>query len=105
MATFNIARRTKEIGIRRVFGASIMQSLALLVNEFSRVFVVAAFMAVPVVWYAARRWLDGFAYHTPMPWWVFITAFAGIGILIAAIITLQGWRSVSTNPSTTLRSE
>ncbi len=105
LATFNMLRKTKEIGIRRVFGASVMQALALLFNEFSLIVLLAMFIAAPIAWYAADHWLQGFAYHTAMPWWIFAVTLAGIAGLIAIIVWLQGMRTISANPTKTLRSE
>jgi ABC-type antimicrobial peptide transport system permease subunit len=105
LATFNTMRKTKEIGVRRVFGASIAQSLFLLFNEFLLLLMAAAIIASGVAWYAADKWLQGFAYRTSIPWWIFVATFAGTGLLVATIIFVQGWRTVTTNPTSTLRSE
>ncbi len=105
LAAFNTMRKTKEIGIRRVFGASIAQSLSLLFNEFLWVFIAAAVIAGGVAWYAADKWLQGFAYRTSIPWWIFVTTFMGAGLLILAIVLIQGLQTVSANPAETLRSE
>ncbi len=105
LATFNALRKTKEIGIRRVFGATAVQVLSLLLNEFSRVLMIATIIAAPLAWYAANYWLEGFAYHTPMPWWIFAATCAGVTALIAFIVWLQGLKTIATNPTQTLRSE
>jgi putative ABC transport system permease protein len=105
LATFNALRKTKELSIRRVFGASIVQSLALLFNEFLGLFIFASIVAGGVAWYAVDHWLQGFAYRTSIPWWIFISTFVGTGILILAIVLIQGLRTVSANPTKTLRSE
>lgn len=105
LAAFNTMRKTKEIGIRRVFGASVAQSLSLLFNEFLWVFIAAAVIAGGVAWYAADKWLQGFAYRTSIPWWIFVTTFMGTGLLILALVLIQGLQTVSANPTKTLRSE
>jgi putative ABC transport system permease protein len=105
LATFNTLRRTKEISIRRVFGASAVQALSLLTREFSFVIILAVLIAVPLAWYSADHWLQGFAYHTAMPWWIFGITCVGVLALIVFIIWLQGMKTISTNPSKTLRSE
>ncbi len=105
LATFNALRKTKEIGIRRVFGASIAQALFLLFNEFLGLLIFAAIVAGGVAWYAADHWLQGFAYRTSIPCWIFITTFVGTGLLILAIVLIQGLRTVSANPTKTLRSD
>jgi putative ABC transport system permease protein len=105
LATFNALRKTKEIGIRRVFGASVMQVLAMLFNEFSFMLIAAILVAVPVSWYLANQWLKGFAYHTEMPWWIFGVTCIGVVSLIVIIIWLQGMKTIRTNPTESLRSE
>jgi nitrate reductase gamma subunit len=105
LATFNSLRKTKEIGIRRVFGASITQAVTLLINEFSVLLIASIVIAGPIAWYAADEWLQGYAYRTTIPWWIFVTTFSGIAVLIALIVGIQGLRTVTSNPATTLRSE
>jgi putative ABC transport system permease protein len=105
LATFNAIRKTKEIGIRRVFGASGAQVLAILFHEFSLVLVLAIITAGPVAWYVARYWLNGFVYHTAMPWWIFGATCGCVVILISVIVWLQGIKTIAANPTQTLRSE
>ena len=105
LATFNTLRKTKELSIRRVFGASAVQALSVLTREFSLVIIFAVLIAVPIAWYAADRWLQGFAYHTAMPWWVFGITCASVATLIVSIIWLQGMKTIFANPTKTLRSE
>jgi ABC-type antimicrobial peptide transport system permease subunit len=105
LATYNVLRRTKEIGIRRVFGASVLQVMCLLTNEFSLLVIFAMAMAAPVTWLAADRWLSGFAYHIAMPWWTYTVTFIGIGAVVIFIIAMQGFKTVTTNPTNTLRNE
>ncbi|MBN8577055.1 MAG: ABC transporter permease [Cytophagales bacterium] len=105
LATYNVLRRTKEIGIRRVFGASIVQVLKLLTNEFSFVLLFAIFVAAPATWYATDKWLAGFAYRIAMPWWIYATTFTCIGLTVIVIICMQGFKTVTTNPTKTLRNE
>lgn len=105
LSTYNTLRRTKEIGVRRVLGASVFQVLTLLFNEFTLVLLVAVFIAGPLAWYAANQWLQGFAYRTAMPWWMFVSTFAGIGLLIVMIVSLQGIKAAIAKPAQTLRTE
>jgi ABC-type antimicrobial peptide transport system permease subunit len=105
LATFNSLRRTKEIGIRRVFGASVTQAITMLMNEFSVLLIASILIAGPIAWYAANEWLQGYAYRTSIPWWIFVTTFSGIALLIALIVGVQGLKTVSSNPAKTLRSE
>jgi putative ABC transport system permease protein len=105
LATYNVVRKKKEIGIKRVFGATIPNILTMLTKEFVVIILLASAMAIPFVWYGADKWLSGFAYRIDMPWWIYITTFLGTTFLIAFIVVLQGLRAASANPTQTLRSE
>ncbi len=105
LATFNAFRKTKEISVRRVFGASVAQALLMLFNEFTLVLIVSTLIAIPLAWYAADHWLQSFAYRTPMPWWIYFITCAGVVTIIALIVWIQGMKTISASPSKTLRSE
>jgi putative ABC transport system permease protein len=105
LATYNVIKRKKEIGIKRIFGASIPNIFLMLSKEFVWVVVLATLLAMPFTWYSASQWLSGFAYRIDIPWWIFISTFAGICILTVLIICVQGFNTVKTNPTKTLRSE
>lgn len=105
MATFFIQQRVKEIGIRRVNGATIREILQMLMNGFMKWIVVAFVVACPLGYYVMNRWLSDFAYRTSLDWWIF--ALSGIlALLIAALmICWQSWRAASTNPVEILKME
>lgn len=105
LATYHVVRRKKEIGIKRVFGASVLSILVDFTKEFAFLIALAALVAVPFAWYGADRWLTGFAYRISMPWWIFTTAFLGITLLTILLICLQALKTVRTNPTETLRNE
>jgi putative ABC transport system permease protein len=105
LATYNTLRKTKEIGVRRVMGASIPQVLMLLLNEFSLLLALGLVISAPIAWYAADQWLQGFAYRISIPWWIFAATFGATALLIAVIVCVQGMKTVSTNPVKVLRSE
>lgn len=105
LATYNVIKRKKEIGIKRVFGASIPNIFLMLSKEFALIVVLATLLAMPFTWYSASHWLSGFVYRIDMPWWIFVSTFAGICILTVLIIFVQGFKTVKTNPTKTLRSE
>jgi putative ABC transport system permease protein len=105
LATYNVIRKQKEIGIKRVFGATVPNILAMLTKEFVIIILVASVVALPFVWYSADRWLSGFAYRIEMPWAVYILTFLGTLLLISFIVGLQGFKAAISNPVKTLRSE
>lgn len=95
--------RTREIGIRKVFGASVMQIVTLLSKDFIRLVGLAFIIAVPAAWYVLNKWLEGFAYRTGLSWWVF--TISGVFMLLIALLTLsvQTIRSATVNPVKSLR--
>jgi putative ABC transport system permease protein len=105
LSTFMAERRFKEIGVRKVMGASVNQIVGLMSSEFIKLIVVAFVIAVPLAWYAMHQWLSGFAYKISINMMVFI--YAGIAALLVALITVsfESIRAASTNPVTSLRSE
>lgn len=105
LATFNTLRKTKEIGVRRVFGASQFESLLVLVREFVWVLVLAFLVAVPLSWFASQKWLNTYSYRTDIPWLAFGLIILGAVVLIISIIWAQSQKTISTNPTKSLRSE
>jgi ABC-type antimicrobial peptide transport system permease subunit len=105
LATYNVVRRKKEIGIKRVFGASVIQILGNLSKEFIWLITFATLLATPAVWYVSDRWLQSFAYRINMPWWIYAVTLVTIVLLTILLIVLQGLKTVRTNPTETLRSE
>lgn len=105
MATFYMQQRKKEIGVRKVNGATIGKVMALLNRDFLKWVGLAFLFAVPISWYAMHRWLEGFAYKTTISWWVFV--LSGLLTLLVALLTVswQSWRAASTNPVESLKNE
>jgi len=105
LASYSTMQRTREIGIRKVMGASVSNILNLLSKEFLQLVIISFFIATPVAWYFMDRWLQDFAYRTHISWWVFIAA--GVMALLIAIFTIsfQAIRAAVMNPVKSLRTE
>ena len=105
LAIYIIQQRTKEIGIRKVLGASVPGIVALLATDFLKLVLVAILIASPVAGWAMSRWLSDFAYRVDMPWWAFIAAGL-IAVFIAfATVSFQSIKAALMNPIRSLRSE
>ncbi len=105
LVTYTAQQRTKEIGVRKVLGASIYNLVLLLTSDFIRLLVVALCIATPLSWIAMNKWLDNFAYHIQPKWWMF--AFAGFAAVVIALITVsfQTFKAANANPVNSLRDE
>jgi putative ABC transport system permease protein len=105
LASFTTAQRTKEIGIRKVLGASVGEIVQMLYREFAVLILVAFVLATPLAWYAVSQWLNGYAFRADMQWWLFVAPF-GLVLLIALLtVSFQSIKAALTNPVTSLRSE
>jgi len=102
---FIIRRRTKEIGIRKIHGASVWEIIRMLNMDFIRYIALAFVIAVPVAWYVMHRWLERFAYRTSLDWWIF--ALAGLSVLLVSVVSvsLQSWRAATENPVKAIKTE
>ena len=98
-------RRKKEIGVRKVLGASVKSVVTLLSKDFLKLTIVASLIAFPVAWYLMNKWLEDFAYRIDIGWTVFFVA--GVSTLLVTLITIssQAISAALANPVTALRSE
>ena len=105
LSSYTIETRTKEIGIRKVLGATVTAVVALVSVRILRLILIGFLIAVPLTWFAMNRWLDNFAYKIEIEWWIF--ALTGIiVVLIAALaIGVRTVRAAIANPVNSLRNE
>lgn len=105
LAAFTAEQRTKEIGVRKVLGASTGGIIALLSRDFLKLVLIALILATPLAWYAMRQWLENFAFRIDLKWWVF--ALAGLGAMAIAVLSVsyQSIKAALANPVKSLRSE
>jgi putative ABC transport system permease protein len=105
LSIFMCQYRIKEIGIRKVNGAKISEVMTMLNKDFVKWVAIAFVMATPIAWYAMHRWLENFAYKTPLSWWIF--ALAGFLAIGSALLTVswQSWKAATRNPVEALRYE
>jgi len=105
LATFTAAQRTKEIGVRKVLGASVSNIIAMLSGSFVKLIVLAMLIAFPAAWWMMNKWLQNFAYKTDIGWWVFVLAGAvTIGIALITV-SYQSIKAAVANPVKSLRTE
>ena len=103
--SFSITRRTKEIGIRKVIGATTFNIVSLLTKDFIKWVLIANIAAFPVAYYFMNKWLNNFAYRIEINWWVFALS-GGIALLIAALtVSLKAIKAAAANPVKSLRYE
>lgn len=105
LAMFSAEQRIKEIGIRKVLGASISDIISLFSRDFLQLVSIAIILATPIAWWLMDSWLTGFAYRINLAWWIFV----GTGLLTVAIalltISLQALKTALSNPVDSLRTE
>jgi putative ABC transport system permease protein len=105
LSVYTAERRKKEIGIRKVLGASVQTVVNLLSKEFLKLVFISALIAFPVAWWAMDKWLQNFAYKIAMQWWVFVLA-AVLALLVAVLtIGFHAIKAAVANPVASLRSE
>ena len=105
LAAISTVQRTKEIGIRKVLGADLLQICPLISNSFLRLVLVAILIAAPIAWLAAGKWLEGFAYRISLHFWVFAAAGLAVLLLAFATVSYHALRAATVNPAKSLKTE
>ena len=105
LVMFDTERRKKEIGVRRVNGATIEEILGMFNLKFIKIIIVSFIIAVPVSWWIIRVYLESYAYKTPVYIWVFFVALLAVLIITAGVVTLRSYKAATANPVEALRNE
>jgi putative ABC transport system permease protein len=105
LSAYTASQRVKEVGIRKVLGASVSGIATMLSRDFLKLVVLSVFIATPITWLVMNRWLGSFAYRTNIQWWIFV--LAGLAALLIALVTVsfQAIRAATANPIKSLRTE
>lgn len=105
LTTFSVEQRIKEIGIRKVLGASTAGIVSLLSKDFLKLVVISFFIAAPIAWYFIHKWLEDFAYRIRIPVWVFILSGVIAAVIAFITISIQAIKAATANPVKSLRTE
>ena len=105
MSAYTIAQRTKEIGVRKVLGATTAGITALLARDFLRLVLIAIVIATPLAWWIMNNWLQDFASRISVPWWIFAVS-GGLAVVVAFLtVSFQSVKAALANPVEALKNE
>ena len=105
LAAFSAEQRTKEIGIRKVLGASVFNIITLLSRNFLLLVLLASLIAFPLAWWALNSWLENFPYRVNISWWVFGIAVVAALFIAFVTVSFQSLKAATVNPVKSLRTE
>ena len=105
LAAFVAEQRTKEIGVRKVLGANVLNLWTLLSKGFLKLTLLSMLIAMPLAWIVMNRWLASYSYHAPLSWWIFASAGAGLLLITLVTVSFQSLKAALMNPTRSLRSE
>ncbi len=105
LVVFETQYRRKEIGIRKVHGATVGEILLMFNKVYLRIVGICFVIAAPIAWQGAKMWLEGFAYKTPLHWWVFLIALLIVTVITLLTVSFQNWKAANENPVNSIKSE
>lgn len=105
LVVFDSQYRKKEIGIRKVMGSTTSEILVMFNKTYVYILCICFVVAAPVAFYTINKWLESFAYKTPIYWWVFVIAFILVSMITIITVTFQNWRAASENPVFSIKNE
>ena len=105
LASYAAEKRVKEVGIRKVLGASLQNIVMMLSKDFLKYVLIAALIAWPLSWFAVHRWLQDYAYRIKISWWIFLSAVMVAMIIAFVTISFQAIKAAIANPVKSLRTE
>lgn len=105
LVVFETQYRRKEIGVRKVFGATVKEVLNMFNQVYLRIVIICFVIAAPLAYYGVYKWLESFSEKTPIYWWVFVLAFAIVAAITMLTVTFQNWKAANENPVNSIKSE
>lgn len=105
LVVFDCEYRRKEIGLRKVMGSTVGMILSMFNITYLKILLICFVFSLPVTWYVVQRWLESFAYKTPMHLWVFVIAFFIVAIITIATVSFQSWKAANENPVNSIKTE
>ena len=105
LVVFDTQYRRKEIGVRKVHGATVGEILAMFNKAYVKIVAICFVIAAPIAWYGVKVWLESFAYKTPIYWWVFLAALCIVTTITLLTVTFQNWKAANANPVKSIKSE